>query len=272
MEPLKIGIVGAAGRMGAMLVRQVQAQGEACRLIGATERAGSPALGKDAGELAGVGPLGVVIAADPVDLFARADAVIDFTAPAATVAHAALAAQGKCIHVIGTTGLEAAHDAEIQKAARHTAIVRAANFSVGVNLLLALTRRTAALLDEEFDVEIVEMHHRHKVDAPSGTALALGEAAAAGRGVALHDVAVRARDGIIGARKRGAIGFAALRGGDVVGDHTVIFAADGERLELGHKASSRQIFARGAVRAALWARGKPPGLYSMQDVLGFGEG
>ena len=272
MEPLKIGIVGAAGRMGAMLVRQVQALGADCRLIGATERAGSPALGKDAGELAGLGKLGVIVAADPVELFAKADAVIDFTAPAATVAHSALAAQGKTIHIIGTTGLEAAHDAEIAKAARHTAIVRAANFSVGVNLIQALTKRAASLLDEEFDIEIVEMHHRHKVDAPSGTALALGDAAAAGRNVSLKDVAVRARDGITGARQSGTIGFAALRGGDVVGDHTVIFAADGERVEIGHKASSRQIFARGALRAALWARGKPPGLYSMQDVLGFGEG
>ena len=271
MEPLKIGIVGAAGRMGAMLVRQVQAQGDACRLIGATERDGSPALGKDAGDLAGIGSLGVAVSADPVALFAAADAVIDFTAPAATVAHAALAAQGKCIHVIGTTGLEAAHDAEIKKAARHTAIVRAANFSVGVNLMLALAKRASGLLDEEFDIEIVEMHHRHKVDAPSGTALALGDAVALGRQVALGDVAVRARDGITGARRRGSIGFATLRGGDVVGDHTVIFAAEGERFEIGHKASSRQIFARGAVRAALWARGKPPGLYSMQDVLGFGD-
>jgi 4-hydroxy-tetrahydrodipicolinate reductase len=271
MEPLKIGIVGAAGRMGAMLVRQVQAQGDACRLIGATERAGSAAIGQDAGELAGIGKLGIAVGGDPVELFAKADAVIDFTAPAATVAHAALAAQGKCIHVIGTTGLEAAHDAEIAKAARHTAVVRAANFSVGVNLLLALTKRAASLLDEEFDIEIVEMHHRHKVVAPSGTALALGDAAAAGRAVSLKDVGVRARDGITGARKSGTIGFATLRGGDVVGDHTAIFAADGERIELGHKASSRQIFARGAVRAALWARGKPPGLYSKQDVLGFGE-
>ena len=272
MEPLKIGITGAAGRMGAMLVRQVQAQGAACRLIGATERDGSAALGKDAGELAGAGPLGIMITADPVELFAKADAVIDFTAPAATVAHAALAAQGKCIHIIGTTGLEPAHAAAIKMAARHTAIVRAANFSVGVNLLLALTKRAAGLLDEDYDIEIVEMHHRHKVDAPSGTALALGEAAAAGRAVQLSEAAVRARDGIIGARKPGTIGFATLRGGDVVGDHTVIFAAEGERLELGHKASSRQVFARGALRAALWARGRPPGLYSMQDVLGFGEG
>ena len=271
MEPLKIGITGAAGRMGGMLLRQVQAQAKACRLIGATERDGSAAIGKDAGELAGIGPLGIVITADPVELFAKADAVIDFTAPAATVAHAALAAQGKCIHIIGTTGLEASHDGEIAKAARHTAIVRAANFSVGVNLLLALTQRAATLLDEEYDIEIVEMHHRHKVDAPSGTALALGTAAAAGRTIKLSEAAVRVRDGITGPRQAGTIGFATLRGGDVVGDHTVIFAADGERLELGHKASSRQVFARGAVRAALWARGKPPGLYSMQDVLGFAE-
>ncbi|MFN4281876.1 MAG: 4-hydroxy-tetrahydrodipicolinate reductase [Alphaproteobacteria bacterium] len=268
---MKIGIVGAAGRMGAMLVQQVRAQPTECRLIGATERAGSAALGKDAGQLAGGEPLGVKITDDAVALFAAADAVIDFTAPAATVAHAALAAQGKTIHVIGTTGLEAAHDAEIAKAARHTAIVRAANFSVGVNLLAGLTKRVAGLLGDEFDIEIVEMHHRHKVDAPSGTALMLGEAAAAGRQVKLADVAQRGRDGITGARKAGDIGFASLRGGDVVGDHTVVFAADGERVELTHKASARQIFARGAVRAAVWGRGKAPGLYSMQDVLGFAE-
>ncbi|HEY4134364.1 MAG TPA: 4-hydroxy-tetrahydrodipicolinate reductase [Alphaproteobacteria bacterium] len=271
MDPLKIGIVGAAGRMGAMLVQQVRSQPGECRLIGATERAGSAALGKDAGVLAGGEPLGVTVTEDAVALFAMADAVIDFTAPAATVAHAALAAQGKTIHVIGTTGLEAAHDAEIAKAARHTAIVRAANFSVGVNLLAGLSKRVASLLGDEFDIEIVEMHHRHKVDAPSGTALMLGEAAAQGRGVNLKDVEARGRDGITGARKSGDIGFASLRGGDVVGDHTVVFAADGERVELTHKASSRQIFARGAVRAAIWGRGKAPGLYSMQDVLGFSE-
>ncbi len=271
MDPLKIGIVGAAGRMGAMLVQQVRAQPGDCRLIGATERAGSAAIGKDAGLLAGGEALGVLVTDDAVALFAAADAVIDFTAPAATVAHAALAAQGKTIHVIGTTGLEAAHDAEIAKAARHTAIIRAANFSVGVNLLAGLSKRVASLLGDEFDIEIVEMHHRHKVDAPSGTALMLGQAAAAGRKVKLADVEQRGRDGITGARTSGDIGFASLRGGDVVGDHTVIFAADGERVELTHKASSRQIFARGAVRAALWGRGKAPGLYSMQDVLGFAD-
>lgn len=271
MDPLKIGIVGAAGRMGAMLVQQVRAQPGDCRLIGATERAGSPAIGKDAGLLAGGEAMGVNVTDDAVALFAAADAVIDFTAPAATVAHAALAAQGKCIHVIGTTGLEAAHDAEIAKAARHTAIIRAANFSVGVNLLAGLSKRVAGLLGDEFDIEIVEMHHRHKIDAPSGTALMLGHAAADGRKVKLADVAQRGRDGITGARKAGDIGFASLRGGDVVGDHTVVFAADGERIELTHKASARQIFARGAVRAAIWGRGKAPGLYSMQDVLGFAD-
>jgi len=271
MDPLKIGIVGAAGRMGAMLVQQVRAQPGDCRLIGATERAGSPAIGKDAGLLAGGEALGVKVTDDAVALFAAADAVIDFTAPAATVAHAALAAQGKTIHVIGTTGLEAVHDAEIAKAARHTAIIRAANFSVGVNLLAGLSKRVAGLLGDEFDIEIVEMHHRHKVDAPSGTALMLGQAAADGRKVQLKDVEVRGRDGITGQRVAGTIGFASLRGGDVVGDHTLVFAADGERVELTHKASSRQIFARGAVRAALWGRGKAPGLYSMQDVLGFAD-
>jgi len=268
MPAMKIGIVGAGGRMGLALVRQLAAT-EGCQLVGATERPGAPVLGRDVGELAGLGANGVKIAADPLPMFAAAAAVIDFTAPAATLAHAKLAAQAKCIHVIGTTGLEPEHLAAIAAAARHTAVVRSANMSLGVNLLAQLTRQVARMLDADFDIEIVEMHHRMKVDAPSGTALALGEAAAAGRGVALAEVADRGRDGITGARTRGHIGFASLRGGNVVGDHTVVFAADNERIELTHKAGDRALFARGAVRAALWANGKPPGLYGMDDVLGF---
>jgi 4-hydroxy-tetrahydrodipicolinate reductase len=170
--------------------------------------------------------------------------------------------------VVGTTGLKPEHEAALDEAAAKVAVVQAANMSVGVNLMLGLARQVAAILDDGFDIEIVEMHHRHKVDAPSGTALALGKAAAAGRGVALDDVAVRARDGMIGPRPKGQIGFATLRGGDVVGEHTVVFAGEGERIELTHKASSRAIFARGAVRAALWTQGRPPGRYSMRDVLG----
>jgi len=267
MADVTIGITGAAGRMGQMLVREVAAA-MGCVLAGAVELAGHAAIGRDAGEVAGLDRLGVSIGDDAAALFAHAGTVIEFSLPEPTVEHAALAAQSKAVHVIGTTGLDEAQTAEIRKAARHTAIVWAPNMSVGVNLLLALTEQVSAILDDEYDIEIFEMHHRHKVDAPSGTALGLGRAAAKGRGVDLDAVAARARDGHTGARPRGAIGFAALRGGDVVGDHVVTFAGDGERLELVHKASGRHIYARGAVRAALWAQGKPPGLYSMRDVLG----
>lgn len=265
---MKLGVVGAAGRMGLALVREIAGR-KGCVLAGATERPGAPALGQDAGLLAGVGPLGCVVGDDPKALFASVDAVLDFTTPKATLAHAALAAEARAILVIGTTGLQALDLEAIAAAARHTTIVQSANMSLGVNLLMQLTRQAAHLLDEDFDIEIVEMHHRMKVDAPSGTALALGEAAASGRGVALDRVAARGRDGITGARRRGDIGFAVLRGGNVVGDHTVILAADNERIELTHKASDRAIFARGALRAALWARGQKPGLYGMADVLGF---
>lgn len=265
---MKIGIVGCDGRMGHMLVAEVL-DTEGAVLAGGTERDGGPALGKDVAALAGREPVGVHAVADASDLFTVSDAVIDFTAPAATVAHARLAAEKGVALVIGTTGLSDADQAEIDKAAERTAIVQAANMSVGVNLLIGLTRQVAATLGEDYDIEIVEMHHRHKVDAPSGTALALGQGAAEGRGVNLNDVADKVRDGHTGARKKGDIGFATLRGGDVVGDHTVMFAADGERIELTHKASSRAVFARGAVRAALWCKDKEPGKYNMADVLGF---
>jgi len=264
---MKIGIVGCAGRMGCMLVREVT-QTEGCVLTGALERPGHEALGRDVGELSGVGPLGVAVSDDAVSVFAACEAVIDFTRPEATIAHAELAAQARAVHVIGTTGLSPDQEAALRRAAHHTALVWAPNMSLGVNLLLALAEQVAAALDESFDIEILEMHHRAKVDAPSGTALALGQAAARGRAVALDAVAVRARDGHTGPRPEGAIGFATLRGGDVVGDHMVIFAGEGERLELSHKAGSRRIFARGAVRAARWARCRAPGLYSMRDVLG----
>jgi 4-hydroxy-tetrahydrodipicolinate reductase len=267
MTDVKIGVVGCAGRMGTTVVREVVAT-DGCVLSGATERSGHEALGRDLGEVAGCGPLDLTVTDDPVALFAGSDAIIDFTTPKATVAHADLAAQARAVHVIGTTGLDEAQEEELKKAARHTVLVRAANMSLGVNLLMALVEQVARALDDSFDVEIVEMHHRAKVDAPSGTALGLGRAAAKGRGAELDDVAVRARDGHTGARPEGAIGFATLRGGDVVGDHTVIFAGDGERVELTHKAGSRRIYARGAVRAALWAQGRPPGLYGMRDVLG----
>lgn len=268
MADLKIGIVGAAGRMGQALTRAVAAA-KGCRVAGASERPGHAALGRDVGTLAGLDALGVTIGCDAGALFAACDAVLDFTAPAATVAHAALAARHRTILVTGTTGLSPKDQARIAAAAKKTAVVQAPNFSVGVNLAMALVERTARVLDDAFDIEIVEMHHRHKIDAPSGTALGLGRAAAKGRGVNLDKVSERGRDGLTGARKPGAIGFAALRGGDVIGDHTVIFAGAAERVEIAHKAGGREIFAAGAVRAALWARGKKPGLYSMQDVLGF---
>ena len=267
MTEMKIAVVGCAGRMGRMLVREVT-ETKGCRLSGGSENPGHEAVGSDAGEVAGLNPLAVAIGSDPVPVFAAADAVIDFTTPEATALHSALAAQARVIHVVGTTGLGAAEEQELRKAARHTAVVWAPNMSLGVNVLMILAEQVARALDDDFDIEIVEMHHRGKVDAPSGTALALGRAAAAGREVTLDEVAIRARDGHTGGRPKGAIGFAALRGGDVVGDHTAVFAGDGERLELTHKAGSRRIFARGAVRAALWAKGQPPGLYAMRDVLG----
>ncbi len=267
MTDLRIAVVGCAGRMGAALVREVVAS-EGCVLAGGTEAEASPALGRDVGEVAGVGSLGLDIGDDPVPVFAAADAVLDFTQPEASAAHAGLAAQARIVHVIGTTGLEAEHEAALEAAARHTVVVRASNMSLGINLLLELVRDVASRLDADYDIEITEMHHRHKIDAPSGTALSLGEAAAAGRGVELSEVAARGRDGITGARRRGDIGFASLRGGDVVGEHTVIFAADGERLELGHRCTNRQTYARGAVRAALWGHGRQPGLFGMAQVLG----
>lgn len=266
---MKIAIVGCAGRMGRMLLQEVRAT-PGCTLSGGTELAESPHLGADLGVLAGGEALGVVATSDVEAVFRAADAVIDFTAPAASARHAAVAAETGTALIVGTTGMQAEHLEPLARAAEKTPIVQAPNMSVGVNLLFALTERVAATLGLDYDIEIVEMHHRHKVDAPSGTALGLGRAAARGRGVDLDSVYEAVRDGHTGPRKEGNIGFATLRGGDVVGDHTVIFAADGERVELTHKASSRAIFAKGAVRAALWCDGRTPGLYSMLDVLGLG--
>jgi len=260
-------VTGASGRMGQMLVREIAAS-DRLRLVGAIERAGHDWIGRDIGTAMGGPALGVTVEDDPLDAFARARAVVDFTSPAATVEFAALAAQARAVHVIGTTGLQADHLAAIAAAARHAVIVRAGNMSAGVNLLVALTRQVAAALGEEFDIEIVEAHHRAKVDAPSGTALMLGQAAASGRGVDLDAVADRGRDGLTGARVPGHIGFAALRGGDIVGEHDVIFAGQGERLVLRHIATDRAIFARGALRAALWGLDRAPGEYDMTDVLG----
>jgi 4-hydroxy-tetrahydrodipicolinate reductase len=264
----RIGVMGCGGRMGQMLVREIAGTKD-CVVAGGSESPGSDRIGRDVGEVAGLAPLGLKVVADPAAVFVEADAVIDFTAPAASVAHAKLAAATGKVLVIGTTGLTAADQAAIAEAAQRAAIVMAPNMSLAVNLLFALTEQVAARLGTEFDIEIVEIHHRHKVDAPSGTALALGEAAARGRGVKLNDVAIRGRDGHTGPRPTGGIGFAALRGGAEVGDHTVMFCGPAERIELTHKAASRQIYASGAVKAALWACGRKPGLYGMKNVLGF---
>jgi 4-hydroxy-tetrahydrodipicolinate reductase len=261
-------VVGAAGRMGRTLIRAVH-ETPGASLVGAVEREGSPFIGQDAGILAGVEPLDVTISDDPLPVFAKADGVLDFTVPSATTVFAGYAAQARIAHIIGTTGCSDADDAKIAAAARHATIVKSGNMSLGVNLLAALVEQAARALDAgDFDIEVLEMHHRHKVDAPSGTALLLGEAAARGRAVALSQNSVRVRDGHTGPREEGTIGFATLRGGTVVGDHSVILAGTGERIVLSHHAEDRALFARGAVKAALWAHGRKPGLYSMRDVLG----
>lgn len=267
MELPGIVVTGASGRMGQMLVRIIAESGKA-RLVGAVERPGHGWIGQDVGTAAGGAALGVTVTDDPLEAFARAQAVIDFTAPAATVEFTALAAQARCVHVIGTTGLEAEHHARIDAAARHAVVVQAGNMSLGLNLLLGLTRKVAQALDADWDIEVIEAHHRMKVDAPSGTALMLGQAAAEGRGVALDEARVSGRDGITGARARGTIGFSAVRGGDIVGEHDVLFAGEGERVIIRHIATDRAIFARGALRAALWGQGQKPGRYDMTDVLG----
>jgi 4-hydroxy-tetrahydrodipicolinate reductase len=263
---MKVAVMGVAGRMGQELVRAAHVAG--CSIVGGVERAGSPVIGSDVGVVSGLPPLGVPVTSDAIDVISRCDGILDFTSPKATVEFAGLAANARAVHVIGTTGLSAEDEAQIAAAARHAPIIKAGNMSLGVNLLVALARRVAEALDEDFDIEILEMHHRDKVDAPSGTALMLGAAAAEGRGIDLGKRAVKAREGHTGPRQRGDIGFATLRGGSVVGDHRVIFAGAGERVELAHVAGDRSIFARGAVKALQWGYGKAPGLYSMSDVLG----
>ncbi|GAB5505951.1 MAG: 4-hydroxy-tetrahydrodipicolinate reductase [Rhizobiaceae bacterium] len=270
MSDMSLVVVGAGGRMGQTLIRMI-ADTEGVALTGALERAGAPELGRDAGELAGAGTLGVTISDDPLPVFAQAEGVLDFTIPAASVTYAGYAAQARIAHICGTTGMSTDDEAALVAAARHTPIVKSGNMSLGVNLLAVLVEQAARALPEEFDIEVLEMHHRHKVDAPSGTALLLGEAAAHGRGTGLDDTAIRARDGHTGPRPQGAIGFATLRGGSVVGDHSVLLAGPGERITLSHNAEDRSLFARGALRAALWARGGKPGLYSMRDVLGLAQ-
>ncbi len=263
-------VTGASGRMGQMLMRTIL-DSDKCKLVGAVERKGHDWVGRDVGECMGGTAVGVIASDDPLETFLHAQAVIDFTAPAATVEFAAIAAQARIVHVIGTTGMSDDEIAALEPASRHAVIVRAGNMSLGVNLLTQLTKRVAAALDEDFDIEVIEAHHGQKVDAPSGTALMLGEAAAEGRGVALDNVSDRARDGITGKRERGHIGFSAIRGGDIVGEHDVLFAAPGERIILRHIATDRGIFARGALKAALWGIGRKPGAYDMLDVLGLNE-
>ncbi|MCA0873602.1 4-hydroxy-tetrahydrodipicolinate reductase [Seohaeicola saemankumensis] len=261
-------VTGASGRMGQMLIRTIT-ESDKAHLVGAVERPGHDWVGQDVGTAMGGPALGVTVTDQPLDAFAKAQAIVDFTAPAATLEFAALAAQARAVHVIGTTGMTEEDIAALKPAARHATIIRAGNMSLGVNLLVQLTRKVAQALDDDFDIEVIEAHHHHKVDAPSGTALMLGEAAAEGRGVALTDVADRGRDGITGARTKGDIGFTAIRGGDIVGEHDVLFAGAGERIVLRHMATDRAIFARGALKAALWGQGKAPGEYDMADVLGF---
>ncbi len=266
-RPTKIAITGVSGRMGQMLLRAVD-ESDKATLVGVSEHPGHAWVGQDLGTAMGLAPRGLTVAGDPLDALQNAHAVLDFTTPEATIANAEIAAQVRAAHVIGTTGLTEGDLAKLAAAARHAPIIRSGNFSLGVNLLSALTRQVAAALGQEFDIEVVEMHHRHKVDAPSGTALMLGEAAAGGRGHKLADIRDTAREGITGARTSGHIGFAALRGGDVVGEHEVIFAGAGERIILKHIASDRMLFARGALKAAIWGHHQKPGQYSMLDVLG----
>ncbi|MEA2937430.1 MAG: 4-hydroxy-tetrahydrodipicolinate reductase, partial [Alphaproteobacteria bacterium] len=254
MADMRLIVAGAGGRMGRTLIHAIAAT-EGIALAGAVEAAGSAVIGRDAGELAGLGNNGVPVGTALEPLLEVADGLIDFTVPAATRIFAELTARTGLVHIIGTTGLSSEDEALIAEAATRAVVVKSGNMSLGVNVLAALTRRVAQALDEDFDIEIVEMHHSRKVDAPSGTALMLGRAAAEGRGIDLAQRAVKSRDGHTGARCPGDIGFAALRGGTVVGDHSVIFAGTAERIELVHRAEDRMIFARGALRAALWARG-----------------
>jgi 4-hydroxy-tetrahydrodipicolinate reductase len=269
MSDMRLIVAGAGGRMGRTLIRAL-AETEGATLVGALEAPGSELLGQDSGVLAGLAPNGIPLSADLWTLSKDADGILDFTVPAATIANVAIAAERGIVHVIGTTGLSASDNAVIKSVTQRAIVVQSGNMSLGVNLLAALVKQVAKSLDDDFDIEILEMHHRAKIDAPSGTAYLLGQAAAEGRGIALDGKSVRSRDGYTGARNRGDIGFATLRGGTVTGDHSVIFSGPYERIELTHRAEDRMIFARGAIKAACWARGRKPGHYSMADVLGIG--
>lgn len=263
----RIAVMGAAGRMGKILIEAVE-QADGARLTAAVDRPDSSLIGADAGELAALGKIGVVLAGDLNAVLGQFDVLIDFTHPSVTLKNLAVCRQAGKAMVIGTTGFSVEEKQLLAEAAKDIPIVFAANYSVGVNLCLKLLDTAARVLGDEVDIEILEAHHRHKVDAPSGTALRMGEVVANALGRDLQKVAVYGREGQTGARERETIGFATVRAGDVVGDHTVLFAADGERVEITHKASSRMTFAKGAVRAALWLQSQPAGLYDMQDVLG----
>ena len=264
---MRLIVNGCAGRMGRTLIRLINAD-DRLHLAGGLEASGSAALGEDLGVLAGGEKLGLTASDDALALMAQADGIIDFTIPAASVEIAALAAQARSVHIIGTTGFDGAQEDALAAAARHARIVKSGNMSLGVNLLAGLVQKAATQLGDAWDIEILDMHHRHKIDAPSGTALLLGAAAADGRKAKLDALRESGRDGIAAPRANGAIGFAALRGGSVIGDHEVIFAGEHEQIRLTHRAEDRDIFARGALQAALWAHDKSEGLYSMQDVLG----
>src|SRR6201995_2803127 len=270
MTDMRLIVAGAGGRMGRALVRAI-ADTKGAVLVGALEAPGSERIGDDAGVLAGLPANGWLFSPDLWSLSAEADGILDFTVPGATIANVAIAAQRGLVHVIGTTGLSPSDDAVIRSVTSRAIVVKSGNMSLGVNLLAALVKRAAQSLDETFDIEILEMHHKAKIDAPSGTALMLGEAAAAGRKISLAERSARGRDGVTGARRSGDIGFASLRGGTAAGDHSVIFAGPFERITLSHHAEDRTLFAQGALTAALWANGKKPGFYTMADVLGLGE-
>ncbi|WP_166300203.1 4-hydroxy-tetrahydrodipicolinate reductase [Bradyrhizobium sp. 2S1] len=270
MADMRLIVAGAGGRMGRTLTRVISETPGAV-LVGALEAPGSELLGKDAGVLAGLPANGVALSADLWSMSAGADGILDFTVPAATIANVAIAAERGLVHVIGTTGMSQSDDAVIRSVTDRAIVVKSGNMSLGVNLLAALVKRVAQSLDQSFDIEILELHHKSKIDAPSGTALMLGEAAAAGRKIALDQHSARGRDGLTGARRAGDIGFASLRGGTAAGDHSVIFAGPSERITLSHHAEDRALFAQGALKAALWAHGKKPGMYSMADVLGLSD-
>lgn len=270
MTDMRLIVAGAGGRMGRALIRAIS-ETDGAVVVGALETPTSEWLGQDSGTLAGLPANGVKLSGDLWTMSKEADGILDFTVPAATIANVAIAAERGIVHVIGTTGLSASDHAVIRSVTKQAIVVQAGNMSLGVNLLAALVKRVAQALGDGFDIEILEMHHKAKIDAPSGTAFMLGEAAAAGRGIVLEEHSARGRDGITGARKTGDIGFASLRGGTVTGDHTVIFAGPYERIEISHKAEDRMIFAHGALKAAMWAHRQKPGLYSMADVLGLGD-